>query len=104
MYSINEINAFSTYKYLSDDDGVTINFSIVSPTSNLNQITCKYRIHEILDNFMDVGRNTGYTDIDSLNLLGQNILTLEYNPDKKFPWLQKEEIYIFELGFFDIKE
>ena len=104
LYSINEINAFSTYKYLSDDDGVTINFSIVSPTSNLNQITCKYRIHEILDNFMDVGRNTGYTDIDSLNLLGQNILTLEYNPDKKFPWLQKEEIYIFELGFFDIKE
>lgn len=102
LYNIRDIEALTIYKYLSDDDGVTINFNIISPTSNLKQITCKYRIHEIQDKFTGVARNTGYKDIDSLNLLGQNILTLDY--DKEDGWFHKEEIYIFELAFFDIDD
>lgn len=104
LYSINEIETFSIYKYLSDDEGVTINFSIISPTSNLSQITCKYRIHEIGNEFKQLGKNTDYQDIDSLNLLGQNILTINYGTENKNDWFQKEEIYIFELGFFNIKD
>jgi hypothetical protein len=83
LYSINEIETFSVYKYLSDDEGVTINFSIISPTSNLSQITCKYRIHDISEKFVGVGENaTDYTDIDSLNLLGQNVLSINYGTDE----------------------
>ena len=103
LYSISEIEALSIYKYLSDDEGVTINFSIVSPTSNLNQVTCKYKIHEIENNFAKLGRNTGYKDIDSLNLLGQNILSVDYDKENE-GWFYKEEIYIFELAFFNIKD
>lgn len=102
LYSINEIETFSVYKYLSDDEGVTINFSIISPTSNLGQITCKYRIHSIADNFTAIDASTEYKDIDSLNLLGQNILTLEW--EKEAPWFKKEEIYIFEVSFFNSLE
>lgn len=105
LYSINEIETFSVYKYLSDDEGVTINFSIISPTSNLSQITCKYRIHDISEKFVGVGENaTDYTDIDSLNLLGQNVLSINYGTDENLSWFKKENIYVFELAFFNISD
>lgn len=103
LYKINEIEVFDIYKYISDDDEITINFSITSPTSNLNQITCKYRIHDINSDFSGVERNSGYKDINSLNLLGQNILTIDYETSD-INWFKKENIYVFELAFFNILE
>lgn len=102
LYRIDEIETFTVYKYLSDDEGVTINFSIFSPTSNLTQITCKYRIHELEDYFKGIKNSTPYENIDSLNLLGQNILPIEF--DNSSGWFHKEEIYIFELTFFNVKD
>lgn len=103
LYNIEDIEVFSTYKYLSDDSGVTVNFNITSPTSNSSQITCKYRIHNISENFEGVENSSEYKDIDSLNLLGQNILTIDFESDDML-WFKKENIYIFELAFFNISE
>lgn len=103
LYNINEIKALNTiYKYYVSKDDISINFNIVSPTSNNSQITCKYRIHEINDTFTAVSSNTGYKDIDSLSLLGQNILTINFKEEAS--WFKKEEIYVFELAFFDAKD
>lgn len=105
LYQISSIKCFDVYKYLSDDEGITINFNIVSPTSNLSQITCKYRIHEIASEFGGISRSTDYRDIDSLNLLGQNILPLTYESRTDSNALFfKEEVYIFELAFFNIDD
>lgn len=103
LYQVDQISCFNTYKYLVDEDSININFSILSPTSNLSSITCKYRIHEIADNFSGISRNSEYLDIDSLNLLGQNILTLEFE-SSSIEWFKKEEIYIFELAFFNTND
>lgn len=104
LYNVKDIKTFDTYKYLVDTDGVTINLSITSPTANLNQITCKYKLHSINSKFTGTSDISGYRDIDSLNMIGQNIFTIDFYKEGDFttiPGFEKENIYILELAFFN---
>ena len=107
LYNVNDIKVFDTYKYLVDTDEVTINLTIISPTSNLNQITCKYKIYSINNNLSGVSDISGYRDIDSLNMLGQNMFTIDfYNSENEnsIKGFEKENIYILELAFFNVED
>lgn len=107
LYSIKEINTFSTYKYLIAENDITINFSISSPTVNINTLDCKYRLWslqnidgviqqgQIVTNALDTD-NDGFAKIVSLTFLGQNIINITFDDN-----FSKENIYIFELGIFD---
>ncbi|MEG0773657.1 hypothetical protein [Clostridium sp.] len=95
LYTANKIKVFEIYKYLVGTDDITINFSIVSPSINISSLICKYKLHSINDNFNSTCEITSYTEIPSINLLGQNILNIRF--DTKF---KKEEIYLFEVAFF----
>lgn len=104
LYSLNEIQTFDTYKYLVSDDEITINFSILSPTVNLKNIKCKYNIFGIDEGFSGITTltNRDYTDLESANLLGQNMITILFDDRTKIlNGFYKEEIYIFSLAFYD---
>lgn len=103
LYNINDIKCFDVYKYLVDEDGVSINFSIESPTSKLGQITCRYRIWEINNEFTGATAITDLLEIDSLNMLGQNILSIDFEY-QDWSNVKKEEIYLFELSFYNIND
>lgn len=107
LYSIKEINTFSTYKYLVTDLDITINFSISSPTINVKGLDCRYRLwslqninntieqKSIVTNAEDTD-SEGFAGITSLTFLGQNIINISFDDN-----FSKENIYIFELGIFD---
>lgn len=107
LYNVNDIKVFETYKYIVDSDGVSVNLSIISPTSNLNQITCKYKIYSINDKFSGVTDISGYRDIDSLNMLGQNMFTIDFyssEVENSIEGFEKENVYILEIAFFNIED
>lgn len=94
IQDINTIQCFDIYKYFINDSGVTINFSIECPISKLGALTCLYRIWAFNDGLQDVHEAIGLTSMDSLNMFGQNILSINWDGE-----FQKEEIYLFELAF-----
>lgn len=106
LYNLTEIKVFDTYKYLVSKDEITINFSILSPTVNTKSITCKYSIFSFptlkdwdTSTSLQVSPITQYfrQDIPSLNLLGQNMLTIPFTQS-----FAKGNIYIFTLEFFQL--
>ncbi len=101
---MNDIQTFDTYKYLVSDDEITINFSILSPTVNLKNIKCKYNIFGIGEGFSGITplTNRDYIDLESANLLGQNMITILFDDrTKTLNGFYKEEIYVFSLAFYD---
>lgn len=91
---ISDISCFDIYKYLVNDEGVTLNFTIESPISKVGDLDCRYRIWAFDDGMQNVHKAIDFTSIDSLNMFGQNILTIDWKGE-----FQKEEIYLFELAF-----
>lgn len=96
---ISDIQCFDIYKYLINDEGVTLNFTIESPISKIGELTCRYRIWAFDDGMQNVHLVTNdFKEIDSLNMFGQNILSINWNGE-----FQKEEIYLFELAFGNLE-
>lgn len=97
--NISNIECFNVYKYLINDEGITLNFTIESPVSKIGELTCRYRIWAFDDGMQNVHLITdGFKAIDSLNMFGQNILSINWSGE-----FQKEEIYLFELAFGNLK-
>ena len=74
---ISDISCFDIYKYLVNDEGVTLNFTIESPISKVGDLDCRYRIWAFDDGMQNVHKAIDFTSIDSLNMFGQNILTID---------------------------
>lgn len=102
--SLNKITGFERYRYISDENGVTLEFNLSIPTinSSINDLNVKYSVYNILEpvseedvySIEDLEKNGAISKVvdktlTEINYLGQNIIYIN--------GLSKENIYLFTL-------
>lgn len=102
IFNKDTISLLSIYKYLINDNGITLNYFISGPFNSNSNIIAKYDIKKLSDDgelvsvFEEKQEKQEKQEIIDINLYGQNTLSIEWN--SKFV---ENDIYTFTIYLYN---